>query len=71
MRHPIARERVRQALRSTCLASFMTLATLAAIEIVLRVAARGYCGKPTASARLPMAVARNRVGRRYPIRTHP
>src|SRR5216684_989775 len=37
MRHPITRERVHQALRSTCLALFMTLATLAAIEIVLRV----------------------------------
>jgi hypothetical protein len=37
MRHPITRERVHRALRSICLASFMTLATLAAIEIVLRV----------------------------------
>jgi hypothetical protein len=37
MRHPITRERVHQALRSTCVALFMTLATLAAIEIVLRV----------------------------------
>src|SRR5450631_736356 len=37
MRHPITRERVHQALRSTCVALLMTLATLAAIEIVLRV----------------------------------
>lgn len=37
MRHPTTRERVHQALRSTCLALFMTLAMLAAIEIVLRV----------------------------------
>lgn len=37
MRRPITRERVYQALRSTWLALFMTLATSAAIEIVLRV----------------------------------
>ena len=41
MRHPIAREPVHQALRSTCLALFMTLATLAAIEIALRVVGTG------------------------------
>jgi hypothetical protein len=37
MRPPITRERVHQALRSTCVALLMTLVTLAAIEIVLRV----------------------------------
>ena len=37
MRPSITRERVHQALRSTCVALLMTLATLAAIEIVLRV----------------------------------
>jgi hypothetical protein len=37
VRRPITRERVYQALRSTWLALFMTLATSAAIEIVLRV----------------------------------
>src|SRR3984893_9717457 len=37
MRPPIARERVHRVLRSTCVALLMTLATLAAIQIVLRV----------------------------------
>jgi hypothetical protein len=37
MRPPITRERVHQALRSTCVALLMTLVTLAAIEMVLRV----------------------------------
>jgi hypothetical protein len=37
MKHPITRERVRQTLRSAGIALCMTLATLAAIEILLRV----------------------------------
>ena len=37
MKHPITREPVRQTLRSACIALCTTLATLAAIEVVLRV----------------------------------
>src|SRR5258708_10540583 len=37
MKHPITRERLPQALRSACIVLFTTLATLAAIEIILRV----------------------------------
>jgi hypothetical protein len=37
MKHPITRERVHQALRSTAQVLLITLATLAAIEIVLRI----------------------------------
>jgi GDSL-like Lipase/Acylhydrolase family len=36
MKHPITRERVHPVLRSACIALFATLATLAAIEVVLR-----------------------------------
>jgi GDSL-like Lipase/Acylhydrolase family len=36
MSHPVTRERLRGALRSVCVALLITLATLAAIEIVLR-----------------------------------
>ena len=38
MKQPITRERVRQALRSACIVLLTTLASLAAIEIVLRIA---------------------------------
>src|SRR5512140_210814 len=38
MKQPVTRERVRQALRSACIVLLTTLASLAAIEIVLRVA---------------------------------
>jgi hypothetical protein len=38
MKHLITRERVHLALRSACIALFTTLVTLAAIEIVLRLA---------------------------------
>jgi GDSL-like Lipase/Acylhydrolase family len=37
MKRPITRKRLRQALRSACIVLFTTLATLAAIEIILRV----------------------------------
>jgi hypothetical protein len=37
MKHPITRKRLPQALRSACIVLFTTLATLAAIEIILRV----------------------------------
>ena len=37
MKYPITRERLRQALRSACIALLVTLATLAGIEIILRV----------------------------------
>ena len=37
MKQSITRERVRQTLRSTCVTLLITLATLAAIEIILRI----------------------------------
>ena len=37
MKRPITRERTRQALRSACIVLFTTLATLAALEVILRV----------------------------------
>ena len=37
MKSPVTRERTRQALRSTCIALFTTIAMLAALEVILRV----------------------------------